>query len=70
MVTVTKLEEILPKDFDKLKETGSTLHTVIMFQAVTSILIEKNIMRPEEINERAKQLYEIQRKMMVTELNK
>ena len=70
MMTAIKPEEILPKDFDELKETGSTLHTVIMFQAVTSILIEKNIMKPEEINERAKQLYEVQREMLIAELKK
>ena len=69
MVTAIKPEEILPKDFEKLKETGSTLHTVIMLQAVTSILIEKNIMKPEEINERAKQLYEVQRETLIAELN-
>ena len=63
-------EEIFPENFDEFKETGSTLHTVIMLQAVTSILIEKNIMKPEEINERAKQLYEAQREMLIAELNK
>lgn len=69
MTTAIKPEEILPKDFDKFKETGGNLHTIIMFQAVSSILIEKHIMRAEEINERAKQLYEIQREMMIAELN-
>ena len=70
MMTAIKPEEILPKDFDKFKETGSTLHSIIMLQAVTSILIEKHIMTAEEINERAKQLYEVQREMMIAELYK
>ena len=70
MSTAIKPEEILPKDFDKFKETGSILHTTIMFQAITSILIEKHIMTVKEINERTKQLYENQREMMIAELNK
>lgn len=69
MPIAIKPEEILPKDFGKFKETGGNLHTIIMFQAVTSILIEKHIMTFKEINERAKQLYEIQREMMIEELN-
>lgn len=67
MPTAFKLEEILPKDFDKIKDTN--LHSMMMLQAATSILIEKHITTVEEINERAKQLYEIQREKMIAELN-
>ena len=65
-----KSEEIFPENFDEFKESGSTLHTVIMLQAITAILISKNIMTPEEINETAKELYKIQREMFIKELEK
>ena len=70
MPTPIKPEEILPENFEKLKETGSDLHIAIMLQTVISFLLEKNIATAKEINERAKQLYEVQREMLIAELKK
>ncbi|MBP5698080.1 MAG: hypothetical protein J6W96_00955 [Alphaproteobacteria bacterium] len=67
MPTVIKPEEILPENFNELQEKCPSIHTVIILQAIGAILISKNIMKAEELNETAKELYKIQRDKMIEE---
>ena len=69
MPVTIKSEEFLPENIDELSNKMPELHTLIMLQSLSTVLISKNIITVEEYNETTKKLWKIQRDRIIAELN-